>query len=321
MSIIPPIECRALPGVGPPEQSRGQTKHQLLLLTVVNDRCAGNDCQADECQQGKVREVDRACSFLGGSEFIARTPEEAARGYGMNSCARVDRRNDVVRHSWLIPALLIFPTVPTSAQTFQFLPEVDTYFKVNSNVTVYFQAKQTREGGDPTQAELGPSIEFYLKPLIKLKHVTAFDLDDTKKRLLVLDVGYRYLPSPSSPPENRLRLDLTSHFPLRGGILISDRNRADLDWQSGKFTWRYRNRLTVERWLAIKSYHAGPYVSVEPFYESQYQKWSTTALYAGCLFPIGKHVQFDPYYEHQNNTGKKPNQQLNQFGLILNLYF
>jgi hypothetical protein len=227
----------------------------------------------------------------------------------------------VVRHSWLIPALLIFSSVPTSAQTFQFLPEVDTYFKVNSNVTVYFQAKQTREGGDPTQGELGPSIEFYLKPLIKLKDVTAFDLNDAKKRVLVLDVGYRYLPSPTSPPENRLRLDLTFHFPLKGGILISDRNRADLDWQSGKFTWRYRNRLTVERWLAIKSYHPGPYVSVEPFYESQYQKWSTTALYAGCLLPIGKHVQIDPYYAHQNNTGKKPNQQMDQFGLVLNLYF
>jgi hypothetical protein len=267
-----------------------------------------------------AKSAEPAVSCLGTNSLRERRKKPRA-AIGVNSCAHLHRGNNVVRHSWLIPALLIFPCVPTNAQTFQFLPEVDTYFKVNSNVTVYFQAKQTREGGDPTQAELGPSIEFYLKPLIKLKHVTAFDLDDTKKRLLVLDVGYRYLPSPSSPPENRLRLDLTSHFPLRGGILISDRNRADLDWQSGKFTWRYRNRLTVERWLAIKSYHAGPYVSVEPFYESQYQKWSTTALYAGCLFPIGKHVQFDPYYEHQNNTGKKPNQQLNQFGLILNLYF
>jgi hypothetical protein len=38
-------------------------------------------------------------------------------------------------------------------------------------------------------------------------------------------------------------------------------------------------------------------------------------------FPIGKHLEFKPYYEHQNNTGKSPNRQLNQLGLILNLYF
>jgi len=29
----------------------------------------------------------------------------------------------------------------------------------------------------------------------------------------------------------------------------------------------------------------------------------------------------NPYYEHQNNTGKKPNQQLNQFGLVLDIQF
>jgi len=57
------------------------------------------------------------------------------------------------------------------------------------------------------------------------------------------------------------------------------------------------------------------------FYSSQYAKWNDTAPYVGCLFPFGQHVEFNPYYEHQNNTGKSPNQQLNQLGLMLNLYF
>ena len=227
----------------------------------------------------------------------------------------------MTRHCWLILALVIFPVVPTNAQTFQFLPEVDTHFSMNSHVRVYFQAKETREGGDPTQAEIGPSVEFYLKPLIRLHGATEFDLDQAKKRVLVWAIGYRYVPSPSSPTTNRLRLDSTSHLPMKAKILVSDRNRFDLDWQNGKFTWRYRNKLSVERTLTIHSYHPRPYVAVEPFYQSQYNKWSTTALYAGFLFPIGKHVQFDPYYEHQNNTGKTPNQLLNQLGLILNLYF
>jgi hypothetical protein len=228
---------------------------------------------------------------------------------------------EVVRHSLLFLTLLIFRSLPVQAQTFQFPPEVDTHFKVNSEVRVYFQVKETKEGGAPTQAELGPSMQFYLKPWLKLKNATIYDLDEAKKRALVLAVGYRYLLSPNSPPENRLRLDLTSNFPMKAKMLISDRNRADLDWQSGTFTWRYRNRLTIEKRLTINSYHPRPYVSAETFYESQYQKWSTTALYAGSLFPIGKHVQFDSYYEHQNNTGKSPNQELHQFGLILGLYF
>ena len=55
-------------------------------------------------------------------------------------------------------------------------------------------------------------------------------------------------------------------------------------------------------------------------YQSRYQKWSTTALYPGSTFTLGRHVNLDPYC-HQNNTGKNPNQQLNQLGLIANFYF
>jgi len=108
---------------------------------------------------------------------------------------------------------------------------------------------------------------------------------------------------------------------MKGTFLLTDRNRADLDWKSGNFSWRYRNRFQIEKRVTIRSYHPGPYASVEFFYESQYSKWSDTAIYAGCLFPIGKHVEFNPYYEHQNNTGKSPNQQLNQLGLMLSFYF
>ena len=219
--------------------------------------------------------------------------------------------------------LVLLPCFPASAQTSttEFLPEIDLHLKLRSNVRFVLQAKDTREGGEPTQVELGPSIDFYLKRLVRLRDISAFDPDDSKSRLLVLSVGYRYIPSLNKPPENRIEPVVTSHFPLKAGILISDGNRADLDWSKGNFTWRYRTRLTFERALEIRTYHPKPYASAEGFYESRYGKWSTTALYAGCLFPLGKHVQFDPYYEHENNTGKRPNQQVNAAGLILNLHF
>jgi hypothetical protein len=156
--------------------------------------------------------------------------------------------------------------------------------------------------------------------LLKLQDITSFDLDDAKSRPLVLSIGYRYVPSPNKPAVNRMAV-VTFHFPMVGQTLISDRNRADLDWSNGGFTWCYRNRLTLERRFTFHSYHPAPYVSAEAFYESQYGKWSTTALYAGCLFPVSKHVQFDLYYEHENNTGKSPNGQVNALGLALNLYF
>jgi hypothetical protein len=222
---------------------------------------------------------------------------------------------------WCWVFLACFSCLPARAQDTQFIPEVDAYLKLNSVIRTYFQAKDDREGGDSTQLAIGPSIQFYLKPLIRLKRVTTFDLDDSKSRALVVEVGYRYIDEPNAPAENRMVLAVTSNFPLRYGFHVSDRNRSDLDWKNGTFTWRYRNRLTLEQTLAIHSYHFIPYVSAELFYESQYSKISTTSIYAGSLFPVGKHVEFNPYYEHDNNTNKHPNKQVNSVGLATYFFF
>lgn len=217
--------------------------------------------------------------------------------------------------------LMCFACLSAAAQDNQFLPEIDAHVKLNSSFRANFQAKDDREGGDPEQATIGPSVQFYRKPLLKLKKVSLFDLDDTKSRPLVLETGYRVVTAPDAPIENRAIEAVTFHFPLFGGGLLSDRNRADLDWKADRFTWRYRNELMLERTVAIHSYHFIPYVAAEPFYESQYNKWSSTDLYGGCLFPMGKHVEWDVYYEHENDTSKKPNQQNNYVGLALYLYF
>src|SRR6266436_2831770 len=217
--------------------------------------------------------------------------------------------------------LVCFACLPASAQDTQFIPEVDAHLKLNSFLRTYLQAKDDRDGGDSTQFAIGPSLQFYLKPLIKLRRVTAFDLDDSKSRALVLEAGYRHITTPGDPSENRMQTAVTSNLPLKAGFHLSDRNRADLDWKGGRFTWRYRNKLTIDRTVSIHSYHLIPYVAVEPFYESQYKKWSATDIYAGCLFPVGKHVQFNTYYEHENDTSKRPNKQNNFVGLALYLYF
>ena len=220
---------------------------------------------------------------------------------------------------WAIP--VCFVCLPACAQDVQFLPEIDAHLKLNSYVRTYLEAKDDQDGGDSSQFGIGPSIQLYVKPLVKLKRVTGFDLDDAKARFLVLETGYRYITAPIAPPEDRMLAAVTLNFPLMAGLHLSDRNRADLDWKNGSFTWRYRNKLTLERTFAIRSYHFIPYVAAEPYYESQYAKWSTTALYAGCLFPLSKHVEFNTYYEHENNTGKHPNKPENAVGLALYLYF
>jgi hypothetical protein len=110
---------------------------------------------------------------------------------------------------WQGTVLVCFACLPARAQDTQFIPEVDSYLKLNSVIRTELQAKDDRDGGDSTQLAIGPSVQFYLKPLVRLKRVTAFDLDDSKSRALVLEVGYRYIVEPGAPSENR-RLASTS---------------------------------------------------------------------------------------------------------------
>jgi hypothetical protein len=85
-------------------------------------------------------------------------------------------------------------------------------------------------------------MQFYLKLLDKLIDVTVFDMDEAKRRPMTLVSGYRYLPSPNKPAVKRIEPVAMLHFSPKGRLLITDKNRADLDWSNRSFTWRYRNR-------------------------------------------------------------------------------
>jgi hypothetical protein len=225
------------------------------------------------------------------------------------------------KHWRLIVAFLSLLYMPGHSQKLtDSLPELDAHVGLNFNVRLAFQDKQTLDGG-LARTELGPSIDFYLKPIRILEDVTLFDLDETKPVLLTMSVGYRALIYPGKPTTNRIEPVALVHLPLWGHALATDQNRADVDWSDGTFYWRYRNRLTTERGFTVHSYRPRPYVSAEFLYTSKYDKWSNTRIYAGCLLPLGRHFGLDSYYEHDNDTGPQPNQQINSAGFILNLYF
>ena len=195
---------------------------------------------------------------------------------------------------WHAIALVVMMLpLPASAQITEFFPEIDVYTGVNPDIQFWFQAKQTREDGARTQAEIGPSLNFYVKRLRMLDRITIFDLDDSKKKLLVLSAGYRYLPSPGNPSQNRILLMGTLNVPMKGDVLVSDRNRLEINYTNGNPnpTWRYRNKLTLEKTIAVHSYHPSPYAAAEFYYNSKYDKWSATTVYAGCIFPLGGKIE------------------------------
>jgi len=210
-----------------------------------------------------------------------------------------------------LTSLILAPRAIAQDIADQFLPEINVRYELPPGMAVWFQAKTTRENGDPTQAEVGPSFIYTPSNMFRFGG-TAMPM--------TLSIGYRYVGSPDAATINRMVPMVALGLPFER-VRVSDRNRADLDWQSRKFSWRYRNRLNVAYPWRLRRYEATPYVSAESYYTSQYGKWSDTALHVGCKLPIRKHSALNIYYEHQNTTGKKPNEQYRQLGLMLNLTF
>jgi uncharacterized protein DUF2490 len=88
-------------------------------------------------------------------------------------------------------------------------------------------------------------------------------------------VGYRYLHSFSGDPdEHRGVLEATARYPLAAGVLVSNRNRIDLRSIDGEESWRYRNRLSVEKEFSIGPVRMNPYVRLELYYDSRFDKFS-----------------------------------------------
>ena len=208
-------------------------------------------------------------------------------------------------------------------QNKQVWPEVDTYVHLNDSARFFFSVQSTREDSATTDKDIGAHLDVFLKPLRKTRLLSSHSSDGSKSRLVLFRIGYHYLfpLEESGKPENRVIVEATPRYPLGFGIVIADRNRTDLRFTQDGFSWRYRNRISVERTLHIRKYSFDPYLRGEVWYDSLYNKWSRTLVQIGSDFPISRRVSLEGYFEHQNNTSTSPNQQLNGVGLVLNLRF
>jgi hypothetical protein len=212
---------------------------------------------------------------------------------------------------------------PTYAQDrSEFWPEFDTYVNLSSRTRLFFVAALSGDQDTKNvQGEFGPNIDFFVRPFARAR---LRDADPSKSKLLTFRVGYRYLPTlrGTGGTENRGVVEMTPRFNLPLDILLSDRNRVDLRGIRGQdFSWRYRNRITLERNFVIKTYVFTPYLRGEFFYDSRYEKIAKNAFTVGSVFPLTKHTEFEVYYEDQRDSSTSPNFHIRGAGLVLSLYF
>lgn len=223
----------------------------------------------------------------------------------------------------VLAALIVLSSgISAHAQSTQVWPEISVFTRLNDRMRFYFLATTVKESRESTEGEFGPNLDFHLRPFRHPTHLGAFRLDESKNRFLLLRIGYRYLDSFSSDPdEHRIVLEATARYPLTGGVLVSNRGRVDARFIDGEYSWRFRSRLSVEKEFSIGPVRMNPYVRGELFYDSRVDAWSRTEWIGGAAFPVNRRVELEGYFDYQHDTGGDHNRQVRAIGTVLNLYF
>jgi len=207
----------------------------------------------------------------------------------------------------------------------EFWPEVDVYIKVKPKVRLYLigTISKSVEDGELRNAQgyegqIGVHVDY-----IPNKHV-------------IFRAGYRYgtaVGSNSDPfKEHRLLTEQTLRKLLHGDFLLSDRNREDFRFVNGDFSFRYRNRVTLEREVHLfKGRSITPYASEEVFYDTRYNTWNRNRFAVGVqqslrrgplrkmLLPE-RQIILDLYYMRQNDS-RSDIPHVNAIGAALAFYF
>ena len=200
----------------------------------------------------------------------------------------------------------------------QIWPEIDAYHSFTQKLRLKLVASRSTDGNDYNSIEVGPTLNIFAKRFIQPRLST---LNTEKNHLLVFGIGYRYIAGLNQAPENRAEFDVTPQFPLPWKLQMGDRTRIDLRFiQGSSFSWRYRNRPSLERSFIIHRFLFSPYAQAEFFYSSASASWNKITYQAGVDIPAGKHFDFEPYYERDNNKLSTP-KYVNAFGLTASIYF
>ena len=139
-------------------------------------------------------------------------------------------------------------------------------------------------------------------------------------------IGARYIWKEVDPPdanETRVVLDLKWFRPLGGGWLLSDRNRIDLRRfdASDSASFRYRNRIQMEKTLRIFSKQWTAFGSYEMYYDSRYDKWGQRNRFIGGVsVPVVEWFSVDLFYGYHVET--RPRKETGgALGIALGFYF
>ena len=227
---------------------------------------------------------------------------------------------NIVRFSCFL-ALLFACSIRANSQSDsqkQFWPEVNVYIPVAEKVRLFFLVTATEtETKEHDDGQVGAHIDYAVN------------------KRIVLRAGYRYgfsIDSAEPFKEHRPITEQTFRQQLPLNILLTDRNRQDFRVVNGDFSFRYRNRLMLEREFMVMGRSLTPYGSIEVYYDTRFKVWNRNRLTAGMqiqlrrAFPLlrfvipRKQIVWDVYYTKQNDSRSDPH-HVNALGMALSIHF
>lgn len=136
--------------------------------------------------------------------------------------------------------------------------------------------------------------------------------------------GVRYIGKEVQPPdtdEARGVLDLKWFKELGGGWLLTDRNRVDIRWfkNNDQLSYRYRNRLQLEKPFKVGKATWTGFGSFEMYYDTRFDSWARRRVIAGVSIPIVDWFSIDVFYgQHHESDPKEEN--AGAIGIAFGLY-
>ena len=222
----------------------------------------------------------------------------------MNTIAQVGhkpRRRSLAR-ARILPALLL-AVIPhgASAQTSSRWPrrdfegwtdlEVAHALKPYANLNLNGGLRWSGDADHLIYRRVAAGVNFKLSKYLTIYPAYGFYYTDSTRTALA--------------GENRLSLTATAGAPF-GRWRISDRNAIEKRYLPSGESWRYRNRVEIQRPLKVghRSFQAS--VWDEVFYDSAVRAWSRNRAAVGAEREIGPRLRVGLYFVHQNDGHTRP---------------
>ena len=182
---------------------------------------------------------------------------------------------------------MLIPRPSWAEENREFWPEAQFHYWFDarhSRVILSASVSRERDSGQSFQAEQGLTFEHRFTD-----HLLG-------------RIGYRHGSATDGRPfnENRLLTEHTFQIPLGStGVIVEARSRQDFRWLDSGFSVRLRERLLLQRDVAIDDYKFTPYASAEVFYDTRYGQFSRYRLTLGVTLPFREHISVEPYIVRQ----------------------